>query len=257
MTEELLIDRGGGTVTLTLNRPEKRNALSSTLLDTLADTFEELETDREARVIVIRGAGPAFCSGLDLKEMRSRQQGGGDPDTRVVEVFQRIERSRHPTIAAVHGDALAGGCELALHCDLRVAAENARFGMPLARLGLVVPFALGQKLVEIIGPAHTKHLLFTARPVSARRAYELGMVHELVSAAEHDEAVTNLAATVAANAPLSLAGMKLAVHRAIAAREGIAHDDIDALVNQARRSADASEGVQAMLEKRLPTFRGA
>ncbi len=256
MTEELLQSRAGGIVTLTLNRPEKRNALSSTLLDALADTFEELEHDRDARVIVVRGAGPAFCSGLDLREMRSRQDGGGDPDTRVVEVFQRIERSRHPTIAAVHGDALAGGCELALHCDLRVASEAARFGMPLARLGLVVPFALGQKLVEVIGPAHTKHLLLTARPISARRAYETGMVHELLTPPEFEEAVANLAATVAANAPLSLSGMKLAVHRAIAAREGIAHDDIDTLVNQARRSADSREGVQATLERRAPHFRG-
>ena len=121
------------------------------------------------RVVVVRGAGPAFCSGMDLKEMESRG-GARDPEGDVVGVLQRVERSRHPTIALVHGDAIAGGCELALHCDLRVMAESARIGMPLARIGMVVPFPLGQKLVEIIGPAHTRQLLFTGRPIDGRRA---------------------------------------------------------------------------------------
>jgi enoyl-CoA hydratase/carnithine racemase len=172
-------------------------------------------------------------------------------------VLQRIERSRVPTIAMVHGDALAGGCELALHCDLRVAAEPARLGMPLARIGLVVPFALGQKLVEIIGPSYTRQLLFTGQPIPARRAYEIGMVHQVVPAAEIETATYDLARTIAANAPLSLAGMKQVIARTVSGRESIAHEDLDRLANQARLSEDAKEGVAAMLEKRAPNFQGA
>ncbi len=156
----------------------------------------------------------------------------------------------------IHGDALAGGCELALHCDLRVAAEAARLGMPLARIGLVVPFPLGQKLVEILGPAHTRGLLFTGRPIDARRAWEIGMVHQVVPQAEVEEATYTLARSIAANAPLSLQGMKAVLLRSVSAREGIPHDDLDDLANRARKSADASEGRRAMLEKRRPSFRG-
>jgi enoyl-CoA hydratase/carnithine racemase len=171
-------------------------------------------------------------------------------------VLRRIEASRHPTIAMVQGDAFAGGCELALHCDLRIAADAARFCMPLAKIGLVVPFLLGQKLVEIIGPAHTRHLLFTGRPIDAARALEIGMVHQVVPAAEIETATGALARTIADNAPLSLAGVKALIQRALAARDAVPHDDIDALIAAARQSADASEGRRAMLEKRKPVFRG-
>ena len=156
----------------------------------------------------------------------------------------------------VNGDALAGGCELALHCDLRIAADVARFGMPLARLGLVVPFLLGHKLVEIVGPAFTKQILFTGQPVGAGRAYEMGMVHQLVPLAELEKATYDLARTIADNAPLSLAGMKATILRTVALREKIEHQDLDEMANRARKSADAREGVQAMLEKRKPAFRG-
>lgn len=255
MAEEVFCTIQDGIATVTLNRPEKRNALNTAVLEGLTRIFHELETDTAVRVVVIRGVGKAFCAGLDLRELSARQQ-GGDPETGVVAVFQQIERSRHPTIAMVQGDALAGGCELALHCDLRVASEAARFGMPLARLGLVVPFPLGQKLVEIVGPAFTKQILFTGQPIDARRAYEIGMIHQLVPATELETATLALARTIADNAPLSLAGMKATILRAISLRETIEHRDLDELVERARKSADAQEGVKAMLEKRTPVFRG-
>jgi enoyl-CoA hydratase/carnithine racemase len=159
-------------------------------------------------------------------------------------------------VAVVHGDAIAGGCELALHCDLRIAAETVRFGMPLARIGLILGFPLAQKLVEIIGPAHTRHLLLTGRPIDARRAWEIGMIHQVVPAAELETAVAALSRTLADNAPLSLSGIKAVIQRTISAREQITHEDLDALSLRARQSADASEGRRAMLEKRKPVFRG-
>ena len=253
---EILCSIVNGIATVTLNRPEKRNALNSIVLNGLTETFHQLEMNAAVRVVVIRGEGKAFCSGLDLRELSARQQGNADPESGVIKVFQQIERSRHPTIAMVQGDALAGGCELALHCDLRVASEAARFGMPLARLGLVLPFVLSQKLIEIVGPAFTKQILFTGHPIDATRAYEIGMIHQLVAAGELENATMTLAQTIADNAPLSLAGMKQVIHRALSLRETIQNHDLHELVSRARKSMDAKEGVLAMLEKRKPAFRG-
>ena len=156
----------------------------------------------------------------------------------------------------VHGDALAGGCELALHCDLRIAAEQARIGMPLARLGIVVPFDLTCKLLEIIGPANTRQLLLTAQPVAGSRALEMGMVHRVVPAEDIEKATYDLARTIAANAPLSLSGIKATIQRAMVLKDQIDHQDIDEMAHHARRSADAREGVRAFLEKRPAVFRG-
>jgi len=230
MSDEILTAVADSIATVTLNRPAQRNAMNGAMLTGLRAAFDDLETRGDVRVVVVRGAGPAFCAGMDLKEMEARG-GARDPEGDVVAVLQRVERSRHPTIAVVHGDAIAGGCELALHCDLRVMAETARI-------------------------AQTRHLLFTGRPVDGRRAYEIGMVHQVVAAAEVEAAAAALARTIAANAPLALAGMKQVVLRAVAARLPVAHDDLDAAALRARQSADAGEGRRAMLEKRTPRFRG-
>ena len=251
MSDEILLAVADDVATVTLNRPDTRNAMNAALLRALAAVFDDLETRRDVRVVVVRGAGSAFCSGRDLREMEARE-----PQVDIVPVLRKVEASRHPTIALIHGDAVAGGCELALHCDLRIAAEGARLGMPLARLGLVPGFALAQKLLEIIGPANTRHLLFTGRLIDARRALAIGMVHEVVAAADVEKATAALARTLADNAPLSLAGIKALLARALAARDQVAHDDLDALIQAARRSQDAGEGRRAMLEKRKPVFRG-
>src|SRR5213594_4969666 len=203
MSDEILTAVADGIATVTMNRPDQRNAMNTAMLVGLRAAFDDLDTRRDVRVVLVRGAGPAFCAGMDLKEMESRGS-ARDPEGDVVGVLQRVERSRHPTIALVHGDAIAGGCELALHCDLRVMADAARIGMPLARIGLIVPFTLGQKLLEIIGPAHTRHLLFTGRPIDARRAHEIGMVHQVVPAGELEAATSQLAQSIARNAPLAL-----------------------------------------------------
>src|SRR5918996_1532311 len=148
MSDEVLTAVADGVATVTLNRPHKRNAMNAALLAGLRECVEALDRRSDVRVVVVRAAGPAFCAGMDLREMEAQAGAAGDPEAGVVAVLQRLERSRHPTIAMVHGDAIAGGCELALHCDLRLAADGARFGMPLARIGLVVPFPLAHKLVE-------------------------------------------------------------------------------------------------------------
>lgn len=256
MTDEVLCAIADGVATVTLNRPAKRNALNRALVAGLDACFDRLEVERDVRVVVVRGAGPAFCAGMDLDELGRLQGEEADPEAPVVATLQRIERCPHPTIAVVRGDAFAGGCELALHCDLRLAAEGARFAMPLARLGLIVPFPLGQKLVEVVGAAMTRWMLLTGRPLTARRAWEIGLVHAVTPAAELDRAATELARVLVSAAPLAVAGMKRTIARVLATRDGVEHADLDTLAARARRSRDAREGVRAMLEKRTPTFQG-
>ncbi|MGE3540270.1 MAG: enoyl-CoA hydratase/isomerase family protein [Candidatus Tectimicrobiota bacterium] len=257
MADEVLWAIQDGIATLTLNRPEKRNAINLAMMERLTELLQTLEQHREVRVVVIRAAGSVFCSGRDLREMSEQQRSQeGARRGDVVQVFHQLETLRHPTIAMIQGDALAGGCELALHCDFRVAAEAARFGMPLARLGLVVPFALAGKLLEIIGPAFTRQFLLTAQPMTARRAYDIGMLHEVVASEELEQATMTLARTMAGNAPLALQGIKANILRHLSGGAQIAHQDLDDMVERTRRSADAREGVRAWLEKRPPVFRG-
>ncbi len=256
MADEVLSTIDGGVATITLNRPDKRNALDAAVLDGMTGAFTRFESDPNVRVVVVRGAGKVFCSGMDLEGMRRVQGEDADPEQPVIDAFRVVEQSRHPTIAMIHGPAYAGGCELALHCDLRVAADVARFAMPLARIGLMLPFPLTRKLVEVLGPAYTREILLTGRPVDARRAYEMGMVHQVVPLTELEAVTYALARSIADNAPLALAGLKAMILRATLTAEHVDHADLDERLNRVRKSADAREGVRAMLEKRKPAFGG-
>jgi len=251
------LDRRGAILIVTLNRPDKRNAMTSTMLRRLVEVFESLCAEPDVRVVVVRGAGSSFCAGLDLREMEEARAAAGTVAlTDIQDVFRALEAVPQPTIAMVHGEAIAGGCELALHCDLRVAADDVRFAMPLARLGLVLPFPLVQKLLDSVGTAATKELLFTGEFFAADRAVALHMVNRLVPIAELEATTFRLAETVAANAPLAVRAMKRMVQRGNRFREGIDHADLDAEVERVARSEDVKEGVRAMREKRPPRFRG-
>ena len=207
MAEDILkVERHPNYVTITLNRPEKRNSLNEALLAAMDKAFAAIEEDKEIRAVILRGAGKSFSAGLDLAEA-DRIEGGHSPVS-IERTFRRLEQLPVPTIAAVQGAALAGGCELALHCDLRVAAEDARIGMTVARVGLLVPYDFIRKLIEVIGSANTAQILYTAEPVNAQRALAMGMVHEVVPNDKLDAAAVTLGRKVSANAPLSLRTMK-------------------------------------------------
>ncbi len=257
MSAEVELTRKDGILTVTMNRPEKRNAMTSTMLSKLLETFRSLDGDMDTRVVVVRGAGRAFSAGLDLGEMQAaRASRGAVPLTEIEDVFHTLERVPQPTIAMVQGEAIAGGCELSLHCDLRVAADDVRFAMPLAKLGIVLPMPLVQKLLDTIGTAHTKELLFTGEFFKADRATALHMVNRLVPLADLEKTTYDLAASIAANAPLSLRGFKKVIFRANQFRRTIEHEDWDAELARIAASEDVAEGVAAMREKRKPRFQG-
>lgn len=249
--------------TITLNRPGRRNALTVEMMRELGGRLAEVERDAQVRVVMLTGAGSVFCSGLDLVAM-----GGGTP-TRVShpanpllegalvdQVLRPLEVLSKPTIAALNGDALAGGCELALHCDLRVAVSSARLGMPVARIGLVVPYPLILKLLDTVGGAVTSELLFSGEPLTAERAHALAMVNRVVPAGELANASAQLARAIAANAPLAVHAMKRAILAGRAQRAVDPPVEVKAAAERARTSEDVREGLQAILEKRKPNFRG-
>ena len=247
------VSADGAVRTVTLNRPEKRNALNREMLALLREAFETMPAADE-RVTVIRSTGGVFCAGLDLRE-RARTLGmpGASP---VEPILEAIEHYPLPVVAVVQGDAIAGGNELALHCDLVVASTAARFGMSLAQLGLAPTWFLAKKLLEVCGPVTSREVLLLGDPLTAERMHALGAISRVAPPDELEDAASALIQRLAANAPLSLRAMKALLVREMTFRAGIEHGDVDDLVRTARRSADAQEGIAARMEKRTPTFKG-
>ncbi len=252
--EVLEFARQQNYATITMNRPEKRNALNEAMLKALDEALVAIEGDKEIRAVIIRGNGGSFCSGLDLAEA-DRLEGGHSP-VGIERVFHKLENVSVPTIAAMQGSALAGGCELGLHCDLRIGAEDLRMGMTVARVGLLVPYDFIRKLIEVIGAANTAQIIYTAEPVDAKGALAMGMVHEIVSNAKLDDAAIALAQKVSANAPLSLRAMKQSLRRSMSESNDAYHQDVLEMGRMVRASKDAKEGIRAFLEKRKPNWKG-
>lgn len=254
MTEEVLkVTRQPNYAVLTLNRPEKRNALNQPLIEALNSALAKFETDREIRALLLRGEGTHFCAGIDLREVAEASTPHNP--TSLESVFGRLERFPVPTIAAIQGAALAGGLELALHCDLRIASESARLGMTLGRVGLMVPYDFTRKLIEVCGSANTAWILYTAEPIDAGRSRHMNIVHEVVGDAHLGEAATRLAEQIADNAPLSLRAMKATVRRCMSQSFDAWHEDLLQMARAVRDSQDAREGVRAFLEKRKPAWK--
>ena len=241
----------GAVREVVLARGEKRNALDAEMLARLTEAFQS-QPGADERLTVIRAEGPVFCAGLDLRE-----RGAGAIGASAIEVMlHAIELYPLPVVAVVQGDAIAGGNELALHCDFVVASEAARFGMSLAKIGLAPSWFLAKKLIEVAGPVGAREMLMLGEPLPARRMAEMGLIHRAVAAADLQAAADEVIGRLAANAPLSLKAMKAVLVRAMAFRDGVAHADVDALVAAASQSADAREGIAAMLERRTPRFEG-
>ena len=240
-----------GVRTLLLNRPEKRNALDEEMLDGLTAAFRQ-EPEPGERLTVLRAAGPAFCAGLDLRARKEIKQG----ESSIEDLLRSVENYPLPVVAVVQGDAIAGGNELALHCDIVLAASNARFGMPQAQIGLAPTWFLTRKLVETIGVTATRKMLMLGEPVPAARMYELGAVAEIATAEALDAKAAAIVERIAANSPLALRAIKAIAARQMQFRDTIPHEDIDELVTQVGQSSDAKEGMAARLEKRRPVFEG-
>lgn len=248
------VEIDGSVKTVILNRPEKRNAMDAAMLDALYDVFTATP-DENDRVIVVRGEGPSFCAGIDLAERQRNPSTGSESP--VERVFHAMEMNPLPIVAIVQGAAIAGGCEMALHCEFVVAAETARFGMSLAQIGLAPTWFLTKKLMEVAGPVGTREILLLGEPMPARWMADHGVICRAVPENQLNAEAQKIIDRLATNAPLSLRAMKALIVRELAFRDGIAHVDIDTMVGATRGSNDAKEGIAARLEKRPPVFTGS
>jgi enoyl-CoA hydratase/carnithine racemase len=255
--ETLLIDARDGVATLTLNRPDARNALNATMIRELGAALAELEASPAARVVIIRGAGDrAFCAGADLRGMfrpgsplEAREQYAG-----LARVLEAIPRMRAPVIAEVHGYALAGGCGLAAACDLVIAADDAVFGLPEIKLGLL-PLMVLAPILRVTAPRRVLELIVTGRELPAREAVEIGLANRAVPRAELAGAVGDVARRLAALSPATLALGKEAFYRALELPYSQALAQLRDLLAIVAQSPDAQEGIAAFLEKRPARWR--
>lgn len=241
----------GAVRSVLLNRPEKRNALDGDMMEELKAVFMTPPSPAE-RVAVIRGAGPVFCAGLDMAWRAKNPQG----ESGIERMLHAIETYPLPVVGIVHGDAIAGGNELALHCDLVVASTSARFGMSLAQVGLAPSWFLAKKLLEVAGPVITKKILLLGDPLPAKTFHDLGLISHIAAPDELENVAASVVDRLAANAPLSLAAMKALITREMQFRDQIPHEDVDLLVDKARTSEDAQEGMAARLARRKASFKG-
>jgi enoyl-CoA hydratase/carnithine racemase len=257
MADELVkVERSGQYLTIRLNRPEKGNALNIGMLNALDKAVRAVEEDKSIKALLLTGEGKHFCAGIDLAEghrVDTTEVGGG---LSLETVFHRLEALPIPTVAVMRGAALAGGLELGLHCDLRVAAENARLGMPVARVGLIPPFDFTRKLIEVIGASATAYLLFSAEPIDGKRALAMGMVNEVAPEGEVEKAGKALLEKISGNAPLSLRTIKATLRRCMRDAYLGEHQDLDEMVRTILKSSDAKEGARAFVEKRKPVWKG-
>jgi enoyl-CoA hydratase/carnithine racemase len=256
MAGEVKVERSGEYLTVKLSRPEKGNAINNAMLGALDEAFAQAGADMQVRALLLTGEGKHFCAGIDLAEGHRVDTSDVGGTVSLETVFQRLEALSIPTVAVMRGAALAGGLELALHCDLRVAAENVRLGMPVARVGLIPPFDFSRKLIEVIGAAATAYMLFTGDTVDGARALAMGMVNEVVPESEVDAAGRALLERIAGNAPLALRAMKETLRRCLRDAFQAEHKDIEEMIRVILKSEDAKEGARAFVEKRKPAWKG-
>lgn len=255
--DHLVLSKDGAIATLSINRPDKRNPISFAMWKALPGLVAEVENDDEVKVLVIRGAGDkAFSAGADIAEFHTYR--ADSEGARVYnEATHLAERAlaglSKPAIAMIHGFCIGGGAEIALACDLRFADTNARFGITPARLGIVYSLTATKQLSDLAGPAVTKYILFSGEHLHARRAYEVGVIDELLEPGQLEARTYEFARLIASRSQYSVRSSKRIVQKIQA---GETEDDAESLKlrNDSFDGADYQEGVRAFLEKRPPDF---
>jgi enoyl-CoA hydratase/carnithine racemase len=249
---------------LALNRPQARNAVSGPMMEELLGALGDAAADPEARVVLLGGEGPDFCSGADVAELDSAAGGPGGLDygRALEEVLAAIGDHPLPVVAAIQGAALGAGCQIAVACDLAVAASDAKLGIPSSRLGIVIGFENIQRLVLSVGPKRAAEILVAGRVLSGHEGAAWGLVNRAVPAGRLAEEAEEVAEAVASAAPLSVRGSKRGIQEVLAElsidreTEGHRVADFDMMAAEAFSSDDLREGIRAFREKRRPEFRG-
>jgi len=253
------VERSGSVATVFLDRPEKLNALDRATLIRLGEAFGALRSEAEVRAVLVTGVGDrAFAAGADLGELSELDPAQALEQSRLGQaVFREIESFPGPVVAAVQGHALGGGCELAMACHLRVASESAHFGLPEVRLGLVPGYGGTVRLPRLVGTGSALHLILTGATIGAERAREIGLVQEVVPAAELLDRAGSLLERILANGPLAVRAALDLVRRSFEGTSEGAFAFEAEVFGRLASTSDAREGIQAFLEKRSPRFDGS
>jgi len=257
---KMLAAKEGGIGFVTFNQPEKRNAMSVEMWQGLAEILADFREDSGVRVVIMTGAGgKAFVSGADISQFEKRRA-NADAQEEYARLTNdgraRLADFPKPKIAAIQGFCLGGGLAIAMQADLRIASANSQFGIPAARLGIAYAFDGLRTLVQLVGPAHARMILYTANRIDAEEAARIGLINKVVPEESLADAVLELARTIAGNAPLSVAANKLCIDNIL---KDPADRDLDAVARAGRMcldSEDYREGRTAFMEKRQPRFQG-
>jgi enoyl-CoA hydratase len=259
-TERMIAEIDGAIGWMIFNNPARRNAISLDMWQAVPAILDHFERDPAVRVIVLKGAGDkAFISGADIsqfEQQRSSAESVAHYDKIAEAANTRLGTIRKPTIAMIRGFCIGGGLGVALQCDLRIAADDARFGVPAARLGLGYRWAGVKKLVDLVGPAYAKEIFYTARHFTAPEALGMGLVNRVLPQGELEDYIRNYCALMAENAPLTIEAVKVAIQEIGRPSAEIDRARCEALVNQCFASEDYIEGRRAFMEKRKPVFTG-
>ena len=254
-TEELLRSDRGGVATLTLNRPQQYNAFSSTLIDALQSALDAIASDASVRVVVIAGAGKAFCAGHDLKEMRARPELVEQVFARYSKLMVSLTRLPQPVIARVHGVAFAAGCQLVAQCDLAIAVDTAQFATSGVKFGLFCSTP-GVALARNVSRKHALEMLLTGEPIDAAAALERGLVNRVVAPDALDPTIDALARAIIDKTPVAVAAGKRAFYEQIDAPLETAYRIATQAMVCNMRTDDAAEGIDAFAAKRKPVWTG-
>lgn len=256
MSETVRFNKEEGIITITIDRPKALNALNAQVISELEDAITEVENDPEARVLILTGEGRSFVAGADIGEQSVLDMEGGRAwGRRGSALFRRIEKLTIPTIAAVNGFALGGGCEIAMSCDMIIASEKAKFGQPEVGLGITPGFSGTQRLARRVGTAKAKELIFTGNMIKADEAKEIGLANKVVAPEELMDAANELAKNIVKNAPIAVKYSKAAIDRGVDVDidNGIAIEN--ELFAMCFATEDQKEGMNAFLEKREAEFK--
>jgi enoyl-CoA hydratase/carnithine racemase len=256
--DNLLLERDGAVATITINRPKVLNALNTATIDELRRAILELKADGAIRVAILTGAGErSFVAGADINELAVQTPTSGREHALAGQhVFDLIENMGKPVIAAINGFALGGGCELAMACTLRLAADTARLGQPEISLGLIPGYAGTQRLPRLVGTGRAMEMILTGAPVSADEAYRIGLVNRVVPAADLVGEAKKLAAQLASSAPIAMRYIINAINKGVEMPFAEACQYEATLFGLVASTHDMREGTNAFLEKRKPTFGG-